>query len=245
MRPPLIGVTTSVSVNQVPERAFVNASYVRTVQDAGGVPVLLSPHLDAGSRAALWPLLDGLLLTGGADLDPARWGDARHPATYDVSTARDALEIELVSCALEDRVPVFAICRGVQVLNVALGGSLWQDIPTDLPGSLVHSQKEAREQPTHAVTVTADSRLAMILGARELEVNSFHHQALRRLGRGLREVAWAPDGIVEAIELPDTAMPVFGVQWHPEDLAGHDEAARTLFRALVEAARERQHVRST
>ncbi|MBI2216720.1 MAG: gamma-glutamyl-gamma-aminobutyrate hydrolase family protein [Candidatus Rokubacteria bacterium] len=232
-------MTTSVSVNQVPERAFVNAAYVRAVQDAGGVPVLLSPHLDAWSKTVLWPLLDGLLLTGGADVDPARWGEERHPATYDVSPARDALEIELVSSALEDQVPLFAVCRGVQVLNVALGGSLWQDIPTDLPGSLVHSQKEAREQPTHAVKVSGDSDLATIVGRREIQVNSFHHQALKHLGRGLREVARAPDGIIEAIELPDAPTPVFGVQWHPEDLAGHDDAARNLFRALVDAARER------
>jgi putative glutamine amidotransferase len=239
MRAPLIGVTTAVSVDQVPERAFVNAAYLRAVQEAGGVPLLLPPHLDDRARAALWPLLDGVLLTGGADIDPARWGDERHPATYDVAPARDALEIELVSSALDGRLPLFAICRGAQVLNVALGGSLWQDIPSELPGSLEHTQKEAREQPTHRVTVTGDGRLAAILGALELEVNSFHHQALRRLGRGLREVARAPDGVVEAVELPDAPAPVFGVQWHPEELTAHDDGARNLFRALVDAATER------
>ncbi len=239
MGSPLIGVTTSVAVGQTPERAFVNASYLRAVQDQGGVPVLLPPHLDARSASALWPLLDGVLLTGGPDVDPARFGEERHPATYDVVPARDDLEIGLVSCALERELPLFAICRGVQVLNVALGGSLWQDIPSELRSTIVHSQKEARQQPTHRVTVDAGTRLATILGTREIDVNSFHHQALRRLGRGLREVAHASDGVVEGIELPDAPMPVFGVQWHPEDLTGHDGAARNLFRALVTAASER------
>jgi putative glutamine amidotransferase len=239
MSPPLIGVTMSVSVGQVPERAFVNASYLRAVQEAGGVPVPLPPHLDTRSKSALLPRLDGILLTGGADIDPARFGEERHPATYDVVVARDDLEIDLVSSALEGEVPLFAICRGVQVLNVALGGSLWQDIPSQLTTTIEHSQKEAREQATHPVSVRGDARLAEILGTREIGVNSFHHQALNRLGRGLRDVAWAPDGVIEAIELPDARVPVFGVQWHPEDLTGHDAAARKLFLALVTASAER------
>jgi putative glutamine amidotransferase len=239
MRAPRIGVTTSVSVDQVPERAYVNASYLRAVQDAGGVPLLLPPHLDARARSSLWPLLDGVLLTGGADIDPARFGEERHPATYDVAPERDALEIETVTTALDRELPVFGICRGAQVLNVALGGSLWQDIAAQLPTSLTHTQKDARDQPTHRVSVRGETRLATILGRLDVDVNSFHHQALRDLGRGLRDVAWAPDGLVEAIELPDAPVLVFGVQWHPEELTAHDDAARALFVALVEAAAAR------
>jgi putative glutamine amidotransferase len=133
-------------------------------------------------------------------------------------------------------VPLLAICRGLQVLNVALGGTLYQDLPADKPSPVAHSQKEPRDQPTHAVKVMSeDTRLASILGASEIEVNSFHHQAIKRLAAGLEEVAWAPDGVIEAVEM-DGARFVLAVQWHPEDLVGHDPAARSLFTALIRAA---------
>jgi putative glutamine amidotransferase len=240
LRPPLVGVTTSVTTDGTPERAYTNAAYIRAVQRAGGVPVLLPPQLDAASLEALWSRLDGLLLTGGGDVDPARFGEERHPAVYDVSAARDELELTVTERALEDDVPVLAICRGIQVLNVALGGSLHQDIPTDLPGALTHSQKEPRDRATHPVEVTAEgTQLAAILGRPEVDVNSMHHQAIKTLGSGLREAARAPDGVIEAVELPGDERFVVGVQWHPEELVGHDEAARRLFAALVEAARRR------
>jgi putative glutamine amidotransferase len=233
---PLIGVTTSVSIDQHPERAYVNTSYLRAVQEAGGVPVLLPPQFDAASRQALWHRIDGLLLTGGGDIDPSRFGAERHPTVIEVSPARDALEIGLTVSAIEEAVPLFAICRGVQVLNVALGGTLWQDIPSGLDTPIAHSQKEPRDQPTHAVSLSDDAQLAAIVGAREIVVNSMHHQALRRLGRGLTAVGWSPDGVIEAVELRDARALVTGVQWHPEELVHHDAAARALFRSLIEAA---------
>lgn len=237
---PLIGVTTSVTVDKYPERAYVNAAYVNAVQQAGGVAVLLAPQHDVSARAELLKLLDGVLLTGGDDVDPARFGEPRHPATGDVSPARDELEIELCHRALEQGRPLLAICRGLQVLNVALGGSLHQDIPS-APGSpFDHSQKELqqtrRDQPVHHVKVQEGSRLAKILGTLEVDVNSFHHQALNVLGRGLTPVAWSPDGIVEGAEMQDGGRFVVGVQWHPEELVGHDPAARNLFAALVQTA---------
>lgn len=238
-RAPLIGVTTSVTVDKDPERAYLNAAYVLAVQGAGAIPVPIPPQLDARSRDALWERLDGLVLTGGGDVDPSRFGESPHPTVFDVSPARDALEIELTERALDRGRPLLAICRGVQVLNVALGGSLYQDIPS-APGSPIeHSQKEPRRQPTHAVKVQEGTRLAATLGALDLEVNSFHHQALKGLGRGLRAAAWAPDGIVEGVDLPSAPGFVLGVQWHPEDLVGHDAAARRLFAALVAAATAR------
>jgi putative glutamine amidotransferase len=236
-RAPLIGVTTSVSVHPYPERAYLNAAYLRAVQDAGGVPLLLPPHLDETSREALWERLDGLLLTGGGDIDPARFGEPAHPKVYDVSPARDALEIAVTRLALAAQMPLLAICRGIQVMNVALGGTLWQDIPSEVPGALNHSQTARRDEPTHRVKVMAEgTRLGAALGSLELEVNSFHHQAIRRLGEGLREVAWAEDGIIEGVEVGGGHPFVLGVQWHPEDLIGRDEAARRLFQALVAAA---------
>jgi putative glutamine amidotransferase len=237
---PLIGVTASVTVDKYPERTYVNAAYLTAVQRAGGVPVPLAPQLDGAARARLFERLDGLMLTGGGDIDPARFGEARHPKTYEVSDARDALELELTERAIAAKVPLLAICRGIQVLNVALGGTLYQDIPSEPGSPIEHSQQERRDRPTHAVKVLGEgTRLGEILGALDLEVNSFHHQAVKRLGRGLRDVAWAPDGIIEGVELPDEPF-VVGVQWHPEDLVGHDAAARSLFAALVDAAGRRR-----
>lgn len=239
MTAPLVGVTTSVTVGASPERAYVNSAYLVAVQQAGGIPVALPPQLDGPAVAALWPRLDGLLLTGGGDIDPARFGERARPAVSEVAPARDALEFDLVHRALTGRVPLLAICRGIQVLNVALGGTLHQDIPGDLPSPLAHSQTERRDQPTHHVKVQAGSRLGRVLGALEVDVNSFHHQAIKTLGRGLRAVAWAPDGVVEGAEMEEGAGFVLGVQWHPEDLVGHHPAARNLFAALVSAARDR------
>jgi len=240
MSAPLIGVTTSLTVDKSPERAYVNIAYLRAVQDAGGIPVLLPPHLTAEVQVALWQRLDGLVLTGGGDIEPARFGEARHPKTEEVAPARDELEIGLTHRALADNVPLFAICRGIQVLNVALGGTLVQDIPSERPGPIAHAQTEPRHQGTHAVKVMGEgTRLGRVLGRLEVEVNSMHHQAIKRLGEGLREVAWAPDGIIEGIEMPGDARFVLGVQWHPEELVGHDQAARNLFTAIVEAARRR------
>ena len=233
---PFVGVTTSITVDKYPERAYLNSAYLRAVEQAGGAPVLLPPPLGAAARDALWARLDGLLLTGGGDVDPQHFGEPRHPTLVEVSEARDALELELAGRALAQGLPLLAICRGIQVLNVALGGSLHQDVPSDPGSPLSHSQAERRHQPTHQVKVQAGSRLSAVLGALEVDVNSFHHQAIKRLGRGLAAVAWAPDGIVEGVELTDGAPFVLGVQWHPEDLVEHDPAARCLFAALVTAA---------
>ena len=158
----------------------------------------------------------------------------------DVSAARDELELGLTRRAVDENVPLLAICRGIQVLNVALGGTLVQDIPGERPGPIAHSQSEPRQQPTHAVKVMGEgTRLGRVLGALELDVNSMHHQAIDRLGAGLREVAWAPDGIIEGVEMSGDDRFVLGVQWHPEELVAHDRAARNLFAAVVDVARRR------
>jgi putative glutamine amidotransferase len=242
-RLPLIGVTMSTTPDgpsgTTPPRAWLNNAYLRAVQQAGGVPILLPPHLDDRALDALWSRLDGLLLTGGGDVDPARFTtDARHPTVDLVSEARDRLEIAVTERALHDQRPLLAICRGIQVLNVALGGSLHQDIAAETASGIAHSQTAPRHQATHPVKVMGEgTRLGETLGALEIEVNSFHHQAIKRLGRGLREVAWAPDGVIEGVELiPDAHGFVVGVQWHPEELIAHDEAARNLFRTLITSA---------
>ena len=237
-RAPLIGVSTSITVGTHPERAYVNSTYLHAVQQAGGVPVALPPQLSPASMRQLAAELGGLLLTGGGDIDPARFDEAPHATLYDVAPSRDSLETAVLHAALERGLPVLAVCRGLQVLNVALGGSLHQDVGTDPGTQIPHSQKEPRDQPTHKVKVTPGSRLAETLGTDELEVNSMHHQAIKRLGRGLTAVAWAPDQIVEGAELGGAGSFVLGVQWHPEELVGHSEPARRLFAALVAAARK-------
>jgi putative glutamine amidotransferase len=235
---PLIGVTTSVSIDQHPERAYVNTSYLRAVQEAGGVPVLLPPQFDAASRQALWHRIDGLLLTGGGDIDPSRFGAERHPTVIEVSPARDALEIGLTVSAIEEAVPLFAICRGVQVLNVALGGTLVQDIVSERPGALDHDPEAPRSARVHDVVLEHDSALARILGATSLRVNSIHHQAIDRVAESLRVTARAPDGIIEGVEGSDAEWWVVGVQWHPEELIADPEPwDRALLAALVDRAR--------
>jgi len=236
-REPLVGVTTSISVGQTPERAYVNSAYLHAVQQAGGVPVLLPPQLSPLSLERLVRGLDAVLLTGGGDMDPACFGEAPHHTLYDVAPARDALETSVTHMALEKKAPLLAICRGIQVLNVALGGSLHQDVGSDPGTEIQHSQKEARDQATHKVTVTPGSRLAKVLGVDHVEVNSFHHQVIKAVGHGLTPVAWAPDQLIEGVELDDDSRFVLGVQWHPEHLVGGSEPARRLFAALVAAAR--------
>jgi putative glutamine amidotransferase len=234
---PRIGVSTSITVGTSPERAYVNSTYLNAIQQAGGVPIALPPQLSSRSWERLAAGLDGLLLTGGGDIDPARFGEAPHPTLFDVAPVRDTFEAAAARWALERQVPLLCICRGIQVLNVTLGGSLYQDVGTDPGTTLTHSQTEPRDQPTHKVKVRPGSRLAEVLGADEVEVNSMHHQAIKGLGRGLTAVAWAPDQIVEGVELPDHPGFVLGVQWHPEELIGHSEPARRLFAALVTRAR--------
>jgi putative glutamine amidotransferase len=234
---PLIGVTTSVveGTETRPARLQLNAAYLAALQAAGGTPLLLPPQLGCDQLESLLARLDGVLLTGGGDVDPALYGEPRNPATEFVSAARDAMERRAVEWAIEARRPLFAICRGTQVLNVALGGALYQHLP-EAPGEGVrHHQGEERDAPTHPVEVIEGSRLASLAGSGELLVNSIHHQGVRLPGRGLRPVAWAPDGLIEAVESADPEHWLVGVQWHPEELTGSSEEARRLFAAFVEA----------
>lgn len=241
-RPPLIGVTTSITVGKRPERAYLNSAYLVAVQRAGGVPLPLPPPLDDRAREELPARCDGFLLTGGGDLDPALFDEPPHPSLYEVARARDRLEVALVRHALAAGKPLLAVCRGIQVLNVAFGGTLFQDVASDPGTDIQHEQDRdgrPRDEPSHPVKVAAGSRLARVLGTTDLLVNSMHHQAVKAPGRGLVPVAWAPDGIVEGLEREDAdAAPlVLGVQWHPEELTDKDPAARRLFAALVDASR--------
>lgn len=189
---------------------------------------------------AIYDRLDGVLLPGGGDVDPVRYGCTPHPATKNIDDSRDTLELTIARWAVDDDLPVFGICRGHQVLNVALGGTLVQDIPSEIGVSANRhdTNGEPRTVRAHQVRIEANSRLATVLGQLRLEVNSLHHQAVDRLAPGLVATAWADDGVIEALESPAKRF-VLGVQWHPEDLVEDDETMQRLFKAFIDAARER------
>jgi len=239
MATPLIGITAGRSKNESLTVISVTEAYVQSVLRAGGLPVVLPVGLSTADVQALRSQLDGVLLTGGADIDPDRFGGVHHPSVYDVDVQRDDMEIELVQLAARSDWPFMGICRGIQVVNVALGGTLYTDIAAQCPGALRHDWYPdiPRGYLAHEVTLDAESRLAGILGTTQTPVNSLHHQAVERPGPDLRVVAHAPDQTIEAVELPGHRFG-FGVQWHPEWLQD-DPAMRALFRAFVEAAAAR------
>ena len=205
--------------------------YEESVRRAGGEPVVLDWESERAAEALA--RIDGLLLTGGADIDPARYGEAAHPTTELAPAARDAFELELARAAIAADLPTLAICRGMQVLNVAAGGTLVQDIPSELPSALAHDVTTPTDPIAHRVALREGSILSRVLGTSDAPVNSRHHQAVRRSGSGLTIAATAPDGVIEGIEKPDARFCV-GVEWHPENFVGSGEFRR-LFEALIEA----------
>ncbi|HXY29182.1 MAG TPA: gamma-glutamyl-gamma-aminobutyrate hydrolase family protein [Gemmatimonadaceae bacterium] len=215
--PPIIGVTAGTRMDDGARRVRLTESYLRSIENAGAVPLVVAPLRSVAEAARILDAVDGLLLTGGEDVDPSRYGEAAHP-TVTSNAERDATEIALVEGAHARRMPTLAICRGIQLLNVALGGSLIQDIPSQRPSEFVHASPGARDARTHPVEIEAGSQLAHIVGATHLDVNSFHHQSIGRPAEGLRVTAWAPDGIVEGAEWRGDDWWAVAVQWHPEEL---------------------------
>lgn len=211
--------------------AILTHDYLLRVREAGGIPVMLPPIGELPGE--ILDRVDGLLLSGGEDVDPERYGAPRSPKLGDVDPLRDALELGLAAEAARRGMPVLAICRGVQVLNVALGGTLIQDLPSEQPSETAHRQEAPSTEGTHPVSLSAGSRLAEIAGTDALLVNSFHHQAAKDVASQLRVAARAEDGVIEALEGPEGFM--IGVQWHPE--IQHGEFSIKLFAAFVEACR--------
>ncbi len=239
-RRPLIGIPSGSFPSSDPGvKTFrYNGNYTAALAAAGAAPVAIPLNVDEDALVALFDRLDGLCLAGGGDIDPARYGEEAQPGLREVDPARDAVELWLARQALDRDLPLLAICRGIQLLNVAAGGTLYQDVPSQRPGSVRHDNKLAEspwERPVHAVQVAAESRLASHLAACDLRTNSFHHQAVRQVGAGLEPVAWAEDGLVEAVEVPGRRF-ACGVQWHPEAMTRVDASARRLFEAFVQAA---------
>ena len=241
---PIIGITTQTLEavpGELPRCWVMSQRYVLALAEAGGVPQLV-PLLcdDPETLRLIYDGVDGILLPGGVDIDPSVYGAARSPLCGRTDPDRDHTELMLTRWAMEERKPVLGICRGVQLINVAAGGTLYQDIATERTGAIKHDyfpdgEQNPRNQLVHDVELTAGSRLEDILAVSGTRVNSMHHQGIEKLGDGLVATAVAPDGLIEGIEGSNGAY-LIGVQWHPEALTDNDAESRRLFAEFIDAA---------
>ncbi len=217
--------------------------YLEAVERAGGTAVPVSLALDATELAALAATLDGILLSGSpADVEPGRFGARKHRETNGADPDRERTDFALIKHALDMQKPMLAVCYGIQSLNVFLGGTLIQDRPAEVGAQVEHDWDDAKPDPEafHAARIATASDLARWAGATEATVNSSHHQSVRDVGSGLKAVAWAPDGVVEAVEHAGDGQWILGVQWHPERMVDTDPLAKKLFAELVETADARK-----
>jgi gamma-glutamyl-gamma-aminobutyrate hydrolase PuuD len=232
---PRIGITMELSAKAERRLNFLDLAYAQAVEGAGGMPVYFPSLLSPGTFAEAISMIDGLILSGGADIHPSYYGEE---ITAPISLSPDQrtdFDLGVFRSAVSAGKVILAICHGMQIMNVALGGTLYQDITSQLPGSILHREMEAKNPARHSVQVEPGSKLADILGGiLEFEVCSTHHQGVKDLGKGLRISAKSPDGLVEGVELPGYPKAI-GIQWHPEKDPG-SEASRRLLRALVQMA---------
>jgi putative glutamine amidotransferase len=243
-RRPVIGIATQTLPAVPGERQacwVMGRSYVEELRKVGAVPwvIPLVPH-DPETLQEIFNRLDGVFITGGVDVDPSRYGEAKSPLCGTTDPDRDAVEIALLHYALDRGLPIFAVCRGIQILNVACGGTLYQDVRAQVPAALKHDYFPTPEQPSrrflaHDVTVKPGSHLSRILGEAVVPVNSMHHQAIKDLAPNLTPTAYAPDGIIEGVEGTDSRY-LIAVQWHPEELTDTQPGMARLFRTFAEAA---------
>jgi putative glutamine amidotransferase len=245
-RRPVIGVTTQTLdaiPDQLPQCWVMSQRYVRVLVRAGAVPWIIPlVHEDTETLRAIYEQLDGVFLPGGVDVDPQTYREERHPFCGRTDPARDWTELMLTQWAMDDRKPILAVCRGMQVMNVAAGGSLFQDLSAQHPQAIKHDyfptqDRYSRDMRAHDVQVAGGSRLAAAMGVTRAVVNSMHHQGIKQLAPGLVANALAPDGLIEGVEGVGEHF-MIGVQWHPEDLADSDPAMRSLFDAYISAAVE-------
>jgi putative glutamine amidotransferase len=243
---PLIGIPTRSHLEGGLTRYTALATYTRAVDLAGGAPILIPLNLSDGTLRATFERLDGLLLQGGVDVNPQEYGEALAPYCGEVDAARDATELRVTRWALKEHLPILAICRGVQVLNIAAGGSLYQDIAAQLPDKLHHPHVPGNPYNFHAhsVEIAPTSRLAHALGVTRIEVNSLHHQALKLIAPGFHVTARAPDSIVEGIESNDREQFALGVQFHPEWMVDDDARMIGIFQEFVRAIAAKPQTRA-
>lgn len=233
---PVIGLTPSHELDT--NHLYMYQTYTKAVMAAGGIPVILPLNLEKAALKQLVDSLDGFLFTGGPDIHPFFFGEETLRGCGSSSPQRDSQELTMLPMAMDSRKPILGICRGIQLINTALGGTLYQDIPTQLHQDfpVAHTQPFPSASPSHYVTISRDSRLFQITGKEKIPVNSMHHQACKRLGSGLIPAAWSSDELIEAVEMPDYPY-LLGVQWHPEHLWETDDAAKSLFSSFINACR--------
>ena len=237
-RKPVPGCTVAVTASIRPDgdtsRVRLTAAYVTALEGAGLIPLIVPPLSRADAAAAILDTVSGLVLTGGEDVDPARYGENRHEKVRSVNAARDATEASLIEQAKARGKPVLAICRGIQILNVALGGTLVQDIPSQIGTAIAHDEDTARDARSHEISIEPGSLIARAVGAEGVTVNSFHHQSVDRVADGMRVTARSPDGVIEGMESTDANWWVMAVQWHPEEMTDSPEPwDRGLFKAFA------------
>jgi len=229
-----VAVTAGIRPDGDTSRVRLTAAYVTALERAGLVPLIVPPLSSTEAASSVLDSVSGLVLTGGEDVDPARYGEKRHEKVRSVNVARDATEAALVEEARARGLPVLAICRGIQILNVALGGTLVQDIPSQCHTDIDHDEEGARNSRTHEVSIEPGSLIAGAVGTEHLSVNSFHHQSVKRVADGMKVTARSPDGVIEGIESTDDSWWVMGVQWHPEEMTDSAEPwDRGLFKAFA------------
>lgn len=242
---PLIGCTTyrKTSGQSPPIDLYgLMPAYIEAIRMAGGLPVMIPLGLTELELSAILARVDGLLIPGGGDIEPGQYHGQHHATMYGIDPDRDRVELYLVRQAAAQQKPMLAICRGLQITNVALGGTLWEDVKLFMPDAITHdyNQVQPRNHLAHAVNLQPDSLLSRQIGRSQTRVNSLHHQGIRRLASDLHATATAPDGLIEGVELPGHPYAV-GVQWHPENLIADDPAMLGLFTGLVKAAAGEHH----
>lgn len=233
MKKPIIGVTPLF--DQGRDSYWMLPGYLEGLEQAGAIPIVLPLPEELEDLTQLISLCDGLLFTGGQDVSPELYGETPKVACGELCPARDRMEQALLHLALEQDLPVLGICRGIQFLNAALGGTLYQDLPTEHPSQTQHHMTPPYDRAVHTVTLRSGTPLAKLLGVERMGVNSYHHQAVKTTAPGLREMARSEDGLVEAVCLPEKRF-VWAVQWHPEFSFRTDEHSRKIFAAFVAAA---------
>jgi putative glutamine amidotransferase len=239
---PLIGIPTRTIQDPDGSESYgVRFTFPRAIERAGGAPVLVPLKLVDETLRAIFSRLDGLLLAGGVDVHPGEYGESVEDYCGQIDVHRDAVELQLIRWALDEKMPVFGICRGIQAMNIAAGGSLYQDIPRQLEGKLGHEHRKGDPYNllVHEIELEPDSRLARTLGERQAKVNSLHHQSVKDVAPGFRVIARAPDGIIEGIEAVNGAF-ALGVQFHPEWLIDDDARMVRLFEDFVQASSQKK-----
>jgi putative glutamine amidotransferase len=236
MPKPVIGVTPTQSLDKM--KIEIGEAYLRSIQRAGGLPITIPRTISEAELEEYFPLFDGVLFSGGGDIEVSRFDGEDHPSVARVDHERDELELQLVKMAVNRGLPFLGICRGMQVINVSLGGTLYTDLDTHFPNAIPHQYfpEWPRDHLAHTVRITEDGRLAQLTQESSLMVNSLHHQGINIIGSGLQPTAFSPDGLVEAVELPGHSFGI-GVQWHPECLPDAKHA-HLLFQGFVQAVSE-------